>query len=51
MSIDAEKEARDAPHKAEEAERVRTPERIALRMAFVGWVACALLGFIAGHAL
>lgn len=33
----------------ESAARIRTPERIALRLAAVGWLACLLLGFIAGH--
>lgn len=46
---DLEQEARDAIAKAEEAVRVRTPERIALRMAAVGWLACLLLGYIAGY--
>lgn len=49
MSVDLEKEARDAIHKAEDALREKTPERIALRIAIIGWVVCALFGFILGH--
>ncbi len=48
---DFEKEAKAAIKDIEDAVRVRTPERIALRMAIIMAGGCLLLGFIAGKVL
>lgn len=49
MSIDIEKDVKEAVHRAEDARRERTPARIAWHMAVVIGLACLLLGYIMGH--